>query len=434
MNRKIMTGLLGMMISAGALGAQETLILTEEGAVEIGMTQNLSLRGSALDLASSEESNRNRWNSFLPSFSASAGISAADELFSDETMATSGDPWSASFGGSVTLPLGLTNYYAMESAALGYDLQSLSYEYEQSYLESTIRKQFSYLLASRENVLLQEKSIDLARKRYEQAQTNYLNGLASELTVLQAQNSLELLRPAYQDVQTAYENQLMSFKNLLGMDLTQEIELQGTLDVEKIDLEPDVLVNSYLAGRLDVQSSQKSLEIQENQERMTKAASLAPSLALSAGWNNSITSLSQSPGWSDTATLSMNLSIPLDGFIPGSADRTSISNAGRSTEKSSIQVQETMNSAEKEIRSLVMTLEGAWTNIETSEASAELALRTFQMTEQAYNQGTAELLDVEDAQNKLLSANQDLLLSRYSYLSSLLDLELALNTDLALMR
>lgn len=428
--RKLILGFLGVIAITGFIYAEEPLTLTEEKAVELGMTQNLSLRSSSLDYQNSEEEKNNRWNNFLPSFSASAGVSRKDEFLSTETMQTSGDPWSMSFGGGISLPLGLTNFYSMEASSLGYEAQSIVYENTQKTLEASIRKQFKYLLASEENVLLKLKSIDLAQKRYEQALVNFQNGLVSELNVLQAQNSVELLKPAYQDVKTAYENQLMAFQNLLGMDLSQRIELQGDLTVTQIELEAQLLIDTFLTGRLDVQSSQKNREILENKEKLLKAGKMAPSLSLSAKWDNGITSLSEEPSWSDSATISAYLSVPIDGFIPGSSDRTSINSAGRNVEKSSIQVENTMNNAEQEIRSLIMTLEGAWTNIETSELSVELAKKTYEMTEAAYSQGTSELLDVEDAQNKLLSAHQDLLLSKYRYLAGILDMELALNADI----
>lgn len=318
----------------------------------------------------------------------------------------------------------------MESSRLGFEAQTIQYESQLKQTETSIRQSFSYLLASRENVSLQEKSLDLAQKRYEQAEVNYRNGLSSELSVLQAQNSVELLKPALQDVQTAYVNQLMAFQNLIGLDLTQSIELDGTLDVQQYELDAELLVNTFLAGRLDVQAGQKNIEVFENLESMTKAGNMAPSFSLSAYWNNAVTDLTEAPEWGDTTTLSATLNIPINGFIPGSSERTSINSAGRSTDKSSLQLEDTMNNAEQEIRSLVMSLSGAWTNIETSELSAELALKTYQMTEEAYNMGTSELLDVEDAQNKLFSANQDLLISKYSYLSGVLDLELALNSDI----
>jgi len=62
--------------------------------------------------------------------------------------------------------------------------------------------------------------------------------------------------------------------------------------------------------------------------------------------------------------------------------------------------------------------------------SVDLALKTYEMMENAFSQGRREILDVEGAQNKLLSANQDLLFSKYYYLSGLIDLENALNSSL----
>jgi outer membrane protein TolC len=122
--------------------------------------------------------------------------------------------------------------------------------------------------------------------------------------------------------------------------------------------------------------------------------------------------------------------MPLNSFIPGSEDALNIKDAAREVEQAQLQLQETMDSAEQNIHTLVMQLDGYLENIEITAFSVELAQKTYKMTESAYEFGTKELLDLEDAQNKLLSANEDLLQSRYSYLSGLIDLEYALNSTL----
>jgi len=417
--------------TAGVLSASEPIVLTEESAVRKALEQNLSLRSTRIDLDTAESRDRNRWNSLLPDFSATAGVSRTDNWLSDETPATTGDPWGFSASLGASLPLSYTTALSMNSATLGYESQALQYETEEKMLTLNVKKQFYYLLAYRENLVLQEKNIELAEKRYEQSLVNYRNGLASELSLLQAQNSLESLKPALTDTRTTYNTLLMAFKNMLGIDLDQPIELEGELSVDYYDLDASVLVDTYLAGRMDIQSYQKNIDIQENRLAMTKSTGLTPSLNLSAQWNNSLAALSSDPAWGDTAVLSVSMSIPVNGFIPGSSKNLDINEAEQSVEKAKLSLQDGMDSAEEEIRKLLMQLEGARENIETTELSVELALKTYEMTESAYNQGTSELLDVEDAQNKLLSGNLDLLMGRYSYLSGLLDLEYALNTAMS---
>ncbi|OQY32921.1 MAG: hypothetical protein B6241_09690 [Spirochaetaceae bacterium 4572_59] len=410
------------------LAAESPLVLTEEMAVAMALGQNLSLQASRLDLENSEDLDNNSWNVLLPDFSASGGITRSEALISDP-LPNARDSWSVNGSVSAKLTLNYGAVLSMNTYSLRYDAQSVLFEMEQDRLITNVRKQFSYLLANKENLILEKKNLELAEKRYEQTLANYENGLASELSVMEAKTSYESLRPAYTNTRTSYETQVMSFKNLLGFDMALEIDVEGTLDIPLLDLDADDLVQSYLANRRDVQTGVTSLELEENLLAAVKAGKLTPSLILSSDWSSSAGDLTD-PDWADSATLSLLMSFPLNGYIGGSSEKVDIRHAERSVEQARLSLEETMERAEQEIRTLVMQLEGYKENMEITGLSVDLAQKTYEMTEFAYQQGTREILDVEAAQNKLLAANQDLLQSRYNYLSGLLDLDYALNTTL----
>ncbi len=416
-----------LFLPAVALFAEETMTLTVEDSVELALKQNLSLQSSRLDVSSAEVADKYSWNYLMPDFSASAGISGSDSLL--ESTGFGSETWGVSAGLSASLSLDAASGLARDSARLNLESQNISYESSEDQLVLSVRQEFYYLLAYEENLDLQIKNLDLAEKRYEQVKENFNNGLASQLDVLEARNSYESLRPDYTDAKTTYASQLMSFKNLLGISLNQEIELDGSLDVTLVDLDADELIDSYIAGRLDVQAAVKAQEIQDLTLSSLKRSTWSPTVSLGASWNNSA-SLDAIDDWSDQATLSLNVGIPLSSLIKSSSEQVAVSQAELTSEKLDIELQDTLASAEEEIRTLIMELDGARENMEITELSKELALENFQMTEASFKAGTKELLDVEDAQNKLFEANQSLLVSRYTYLSKLLELENALNTTL----
>lgn len=410
--------------------ASEKLLLSESDAVLLGQKQNISLKESVLSLNSSQDQVDNNWNNFLPNFNINTGISRSEVFLSDNSSI---DPWGMSAYGGLSLTLHFSDFLNIESNELKLKSSQLQYENIENLLKVNIKKQFKYLLASKENLTLQKNNIGLAQKRYDQAIINFNNGLISELALLTAQNSVESLKPALQDTDTTYKQNMMSFKNRLGLKLSEEIELQGVLEVEPFEYDKELLINTYISKRSDVNSEQLNIELQSNQLKKTKADSLLPSISVAANWNNSINTLFDDPDWSDRSTISASISIPVEGYIPGSSNNIAIKNAERSVESKKLSLESTLNNAEEEIRSILMELEGAWANIETTKLSVNLARKTYEMTETAFSKGSSELLDVEDAQNKLLSANQDLVLSKYKYLSSLQDLEYALNTDITIL-
>ena len=95
--------------------------------------------------------------------------------------------------------------------------------------------------------------------------------MASELSVLEARNSYESLRPAYTNIKTAYETQLMAFKKMLSIDLAQDIDVEGSLDVSPLDLDADKLIDTFMMNRFDIQLAMKTMDVKENILSMTKS-------------------------------------------------------------------------------------------------------------------------------------------------------------------
>lgn len=412
------------------LHALDTLILNEDEAVKIGLNQNIDLKKTLISLNTSKQQADNSWNNYLPDFTLTSKIARSEEFLTVDSTNTSTDPWSMTLYGGISFTLGFDDFVDAAADEIDLKIQQLDFETTEKILEVNIRKQFKYLLASKENLALQQSNIALAQKRYDQAKINYSNGFISELSLLTTQNSVESLKPTYQDADTTYKQNVMSFQNLLGLELGQEIELIGNLDVEYYSLNPIYLIESFLNKRLDVSSGLLDIESEKNDLASTKASELLPTLTFTTYWNNSISTLFDDPDWSDSTSISATLTIPINGFIPGSSENLSIKEDEQSVEKYELALDNTRNSAEEEIRSILMELEGAWANINTTQLSVELAQKTYEMTEESFQKGSSEILDVEDSQNTLLSTKQDLLLSKYTYLASLLDLEYAINTDI----
>jgi outer membrane protein TolC len=119
----------------------------------------------------------------------------------------------------------------------------------------------------------------------------------------------------------------------------------------------------------------------------------------------------------------------LNSYIKGSEEDVAISDAKKSVEQSQLNYKSVVEEAKKEIKTLVLEIQGYQENMEICKTAIEISQKTYDATERAYELGTTELLNLEDAQNTLFSAKQDLLTSQYNYLSAILDLESALNAS-----
>ena len=83
-----------------------------------------------------------------------------------------------------------------------------------------------------------------------------------------------------------------------------------------------------------------------------------------------------------------------------------------------------------DVRKAVDTLNQARAQIDAMGRNVILAKRAYDMIMRSYQNGATELLDVRDAETQLNQAKLGQVQQKFNYISALMDLEDALNTDL----
>lgn len=437
MVKRFLSPLCLLMLLIASLSAQERVILNVEESVNAALAQNKNFQVTGLQTESSKKIYDNRWNSLIPGINASTGLAYRDTAISNFTNTSQldgGKPLTFNATLSLSLPLNTGLIYKMEQTRIDFESSSITYETAQKQLIRDVEKEFYYLLAIKTNLEIMENNQELAEKRFKQTQENYKNGFASELQVLQAQVSAANYKPELSQSHADYDTRQRKFLILLGMDPESTIELTGDLEQAAVRVEPAELIIRYIGTRQDILAQQKKIESLENNRKSTKASGFSPNLTLSGGWSTSVNDPFLNNGWlpdtwSDTASLGLSLRIPLDGYIPGSDQQTTVDQTQDRIIQAQITLSAMEDNAKTEILNLVQNLVTSQEKMALAGLSVNLAQKSFEMTEKSYNQGVMERLDVEDAQQSYLSAIQQKLSSQYQYLSGLIDLKYALNMD-----
>ena len=429
----------------GILGA-ETLTLTINDTVEMARARNLKLQQSGITLRTLERAKNTAWNAFLPSMTASAGLTGRHGVFpfDDPPPSTLTDAGNlgVTAGLDLSLPLNIGVGASVNNQITKYQAGLLDYEAAAKKLERDVRITFYNLLAVREDIDIQKANIDLARRRYEQALGNFRNGLIPEFQVLSAEVTLSGLQPAYNKVAARYESLLLGLKTLIGAERGDKVVLVGELPTELYTLDAEELINRYAAGRLDIRKLDKQIQAQEYARREIGMRANTPTLNL--GYRYGLRGSSADSkidgfrpqtidpwsDWTDSGTLSVTLNWKFDGLIPGSKTNVQLKNLQDVIDSLKLTREIAWIGAGTEITNLVSSLLTSGLTIEANRSRAELARRNFELIEDAYNVGTRELLDVEKAQNDFLAARQELLLAKYQYAAGLLKLEYALNVPM----
>lgn len=463
--KKVYIMISGLIMLMAPLAAQ-TEVITIDKAIQLLHMNNLDIKARAFDLKVAERNRKTVWNNFLPTLGVSAGSALMMNPGYMESMSLTGPLTTTPtagvdqiyYLGEIDEPAGPDvarmgldvsfNAQLMINTALGagirnyvlqYEAGEISYEMAVKGLEMNTKIQFYSLLNMQEQIKIMTKGIDLAEKRYLQVQENYRNGLIPELDVLRTQVGYESQKPGLSTMKTQYQNMLMGFKVMLGIDMNQEVELDGSLDIDTYRFDGDDLIEKYLGKSLSLKAMNKNLEVLENTKRMQSLYAWTPTLML--GYN--LTAASYNPwardyptetdSWSfpdDFGTITLGLSINLDNYIPGSKKSVEINNMKDQIAQLKLSIQQSALQAEVDVLNTLSKLENSIQQLEANRLNVELARKAYEMTSEAYNLGTKELLDVESAQNDLLSAEAKVLGEQFNYLSGLLNLEYTLNTSI----
>ena len=386
--------ILASAMSFGQSENETVRSLTVDEAVELAKKNNVSVARSQITLDAVARAKAHSWNSMSPSASVSASSTVPIDALSD-----SDSNYTASFGVSATVSVSLSAnlFTSMNAAKIAYESGKLTFDDAVKSVELGVREAFYGLLYERENIILQERNLEIAKTQYNNNLAKYNQGRLSEIDVLSAEVNYKSKIPPVESARTTFLNDLASFKQTLGLHLAEKIELAGTLD----DL---INLNEISVDVKNVQSSsikllEYELENAKNSVLEKRFSAFAPSLSASFNWSDGTASDAQKP-----ASLKFSATIPLDGVLPWSARNDAIDSAQDTVKDLELQLDNEKKNLARTVMSSLRSIKQSQESIKYKQANVTLAQKTYDMTAEAYNRGTKDLLTLQNANTSLLNA------------------------------
>lgn len=383
--------------------------ITIDDAVNLAFENNIDIKMSDNSLKLLKKQKDFSWNSISPTLNASGNF----------TQNFEGDVNSLSISGGVNLAISSNLYTSIRNANLNYESGKITAEQKRKLIELNVRTAFYGLLYEKENISLQKRGLETSENQYKQNQEKFKKGQMSELDVLTSRVNYEQKKPSVEAAIVAYQNDLALFKQIIGIDQNQELEIIGSLDdvlnIKSINLSDSEVVPP------DVLLAEKSLEIAENSLLASRFSAYIPTI--SAGFNYGKAKSSGSDEWNTTNNLSVGVSIPLDSILPWSAKNINVAVSKKNVEDAKLNLEKTNTTVYVQIGNLVRKINQAIYQINSLKSNVELAEKTYNMTRTAYNYGKTDLLNLQSASDNVLSASVNLKYQAYSLISTILQLE-----------
>lgn len=412
-----------LAICSCAVLAAESLTLRE--AVNMATSENLGIKEGDVSVRSAKRASSYSWNSISPSIKATGSLSKS--LPEDDSTPSYGKSSSnaarISLGASINIGLSPSIATSIKGARLSYEKQLIDYDTTVRTVELNVRKAFYQILYEQEYIKLQERNVEYAKKQYDTNKAKYDRGVLPRLDVLNSQISYQNTQLSLDNARTTLSNDMATFKNLLGMSQSTHLELSGSLDAYT-NLS-DVSVGGVDAKSNTIASLEKQVEIARNSLMATRLSAWAPTF--SAGYSYSLsTTTDDSTDWSKGGTLSIGVNIPIDGFLPWSSGAQSIAKQKDNLELVEMQLQDAKNTQRINVDNSLSQVKSLVSAIGLRKQSLQFAEESYKLTLEAYNNGTKDIIVLQNARNGLFEAGVNLKSQAYNLAVALLNLENAL--------
>lgn len=410
---------------------QKILRITVQDAVDQALKTHIDIKRGTITLNQKKREKSHSWNSLLPSVSVSGTGSDTTTWKDSDTDTLS---VSAGVNASLTLDLGLSD--KIKKIKTAYEAEEITFDATVRSTESAVRQSFYNLLYLKETWNSAQSTCDSYKRTYEQTQAKYNRGVASQIDLLSAQVNYESSKPDVDSAQNTYLNALISFADTVGFELDDgtRLELDGTLDIADTvkEINPDV-ISKNLSNAPEIKTLEANLKAAKYEARSSKLSSFAPSLTLGGTYTPELWSKetkskteTETPSWS----ASIGITLPLDNWVPGSSARDTTAALDDTVKDYELQLENKRKTVQTSAVEKLKNIELSKKTVEARKLNLSLAEQSYEMTEEAYNRGTKDLLTLQNSLDTLEKAQLQLKSEQYNLISNVLDLENLLGLDL----
>lgn len=424
-----------VMAQAQTGDASSTKVWTLSECLDYAMEHNIKLKQTRNTYLSGVEDTKQARAALFPSLSASTSQSLANYPSSD---VTDNNMYTGSYNlnASMSLFRGGSLSTALKQQKVQNEMDLLSVEETANDIRIAIIQAYMQCLYAAESVTVSRSTAEASKVQRDRAEEMWKAGSISRVDFAQLESQWKSDEYQVVSTQASYDEYLLQLKQLLELDIMDEMNLAGPeVPQDRILSVLPPKSDIYLAA-LDAmpEVERGNLSIQAAELEICQArAGFFPSISLSAGVGSSFmtatgagTATGSTPGyrtgnqyWNNFhENIGLTLSIPI---YSNRSNRTALNKARISAENTRLEKLSIEKDLLKEVESAYL---GALSNQSRYIAALQqedYARQSYDLTYEQFSLGVKNTVELITAQNELASAQQEVLQSKYM---TLLNLEL----------
>jgi len=421
--------------SQSLASTKEALVLTLEDSIRLALSQNPFHLATEKRIEAARSQVREAVSGFFPSLNAQGLHTLDEKLFELEFPSLiPGQPPKKfridftkdyQFSLSFSLPLFTSGRLTSNFKQAKYNLLSTEEAARQSthFTVFNTKKAFYGVLLAQEFVKVAEEAVAVAEKHYHNVKNLYEVGMASKFDLLRSEVQLANLKPQLIRARNRLKIAELGLKTLLGLDLSQPIELKGRLTFKPYEPDLEECLAKALQNRPEISQIRYQKQMAGEMVKIARATNL-PSLAVAGTYNFWADQFNfQKNNWQSFYTINLVLTLPLFNGFATSARLAQSKAMIRELELTQKGLEETIRF---EVRQAILNLQEARESLLSQEKNVEQAQESLRIAELNFSEGLATTLDVSSAQAALTQAKTNYSQALYDYVVSLAELERAM--------
>lgn len=433
--KKILLLISVVLLSTQVIKAQDVLSTstrqwTLQQCIDYAMENNITLQKSKLQKQSASEDLKGAKAALLPTVSASTNQSLGYQPWKDTGISTVTNGQvntkvdktyyngSYSLSGQWTVWNGNRNINTIKLDKLAEQSAELQAQETANSIQERIAQIYTQILYLAENVNVNEEMLVTSKKNEERGQEMLNVGKMSKADL--AQLSAQRANDEYNIVEA--KSQLMNYKLQLKqlLELTDEEEFDVVIpEISDAMIMGDIpslqsVYEQSLLNRPEIERSQLAIKSSDVNVLIAKAGWL-PSVSLTGGVTTSTNSLS-STDWGKQMKSNVNTQLGVGVNVPiydGRSTKTQVNKAKIQQLQAKLDLQDLQKTLYTDIQQFWLN---AWTNQEKYQAaksSVESAHQSYDLLSEQFRLGLKNIVELMAGKDKLLSAQQNQLQSKY---------------------
>ncbi|HSA04909.1 MAG TPA: TolC family protein [Tenuifilaceae bacterium] len=393
--------------------------------INYALENNIQVKQKKLSVTSNELDLSKDKSAWLPSLNASISENLTNSK--DKTIA---DSWAASNGTSFSLTASMPIYQGgtiknnIKKSQLSVEQANVEVEITQKSIILSIVQAYLDVLYTKESVDYYGEVVLASQKQVERSKDLFNAGSIVRKDLAQMEAQLASDNYSLTVARNNLTSRTTDLKQLLEIPVadTFAVSFPEVQVIDSLASFPSKLeaINAAMSIMPEIRSSQVNNQIAEVNYRITKSGYL-PSLSLNAGYSTDYSS-SLSGGFSNQLSnnqlqkVGLTLNVPIFNRF---STRTSVQQSKIGVEQARLSALETEKNLQQQVETIYQDAVAGIYRYKSAKTQMELADESYRLSEQQFNLGMINTVELLKVKTSLLNSKMELIQSKYSAILNL---------------